>query len=627
VSEFKTSRPRVTKPTPTTKNLDQATTKAGSSGLPSSLAPGQTPAIQDVLYLQRTIGNTATARLLAGQRKTAPMHSPETVQAQEHATRANVALSGQVGFDTPFAAQAAPFIIQRFPTAQAVKDRSDKKSNKSGIGKTIKKTATQKKGPSAYQQVITAVDGYNYVVSNSNVETTQKTRQDTAKAYQTILRNIRTDAEAYIKDHESKGDRPQTVTSFKTLLAESRLEGEYLSEIAGNAYYDNPGPPMTWLTAIQGRARGTSDFVIQVAVSIGLPPSFLRSLPNDTLELINSINILFIKGNARSANEGFTILKTLLPGGTFALVRTSIMRKHLDKLNPELKKTLDNPDFKQKEGGSNQLAGDFGLSNGFDANFIASGTSLERYKRELVATDAQIAAAATTNPDVVAGIRTAAEFIANFKARRKWESENLKLSDYEKLGKHEKAALSAYSFDFKQFNTPLRGDLTPGSDDQEGFSQTNMGMAQNLISALNKLPPYVGDVFRHDQDFPGFLEINRVGGTVSDMAFLSTTREANTLTKIVGSTEPDVLTILQSKTGRFIKPLSNSNSMSHLSKDENEVLFKPGTRFRIIARYDAKQDPTGGFYFPRDMDPKVRTVLSGDALKAQMRIILVKEEV
>jgi hypothetical protein len=264
-----------------------------------------------------------------------------------------------------------------------------------------------------------------------------------------------------------------------------------------------------------------------------------------------------------------------------------------------------------------------GVASGFMAN-----TYLTNFKGKgnLSADDAKINAAAEFDEGVIRGVRTKAQFVRQFKERQQWEQDNVKEKQFAGLEPHEKSAIAAYSMDYKEFSTPLRGDLTAG--EQEGkFNKSQQAKTENLISALNKLPPYTNMVYRHDGDFEGFLDYNRKGATVSDIAFYSTTREPSTLRLVSGSPTPEVLTIITSKTGRFIKPLSSFNTVgSEHTHDENEVLFNPGTRFKVTDSFKATKTAAGDFVFT-NLPVWIQGVLEQDSEKKTIKHILVKEEV
>lgn len=163
---------------------------------------------------------------------------------------------------------------------------------------------------------------------------------------------------------------------------------------------------------------------------------------------------------------------------------------------------------------------------------------------------------------------------------------------------------------------------TPGGANQGGkaaskaLEEGRIPYTKTAISALNKLKPYKGKVFRHAKDFPGYSEVNRVGAIVTDMGFTSSTYLANSLSNRFGT---DIMEIIYSKNGKFIKPIS-------LLSDEDEVLFKPGTRFRVTKRYNADQTKTGAERWS-GLDPDIENDLKKDPYWKSVFMLVVKEEV
>ncbi len=87
--------------------------------------------------------------------------------------------------------------------------------------------------------------------------------------------------------------------------------------------------------------------------------------------------------------------------------------------------------------------------------------------------------------------------------------------------------------------------------------------------------------------------------------------------------------IIQSKTGRFIKPGATWNNLG--VGDEIEVLFKPGVRFKIVKRVDANEvradNGSTTYNWPTNMDGELANVLNQDVEKAKVKIVVKKEEV
>ena len=100
-----------------------------------------------------------------------------------------------------------------------------------------------------------------------------------------------------------------------------------------------------------------------------------------------------------------------------------------------------------------------------------------------------------------------------------------------------------------------------------------------LIAALDRLPPFRGDVYRGTTiPDPRVLEKYRaVGSEVVEDAFVSSSRSA--LKMYIGN----VFFLIESKQGRDISRWS-------ANPEEEEVLFRPGTRFKVLAFEEREDD-------------------------------------
>jgi hypothetical protein len=103
-----------------------------------------------------------------------------------------------------------------------------------------------------------------------------------------------------------------------------------------------------------------------------------------------------------------------------------------------------------------------------------------------------------------------------------------------------------------------------------------------LSSALNKLPPYKGTVSRKAALLAKDLKRYQPGDTIIESGFTSTTFDRYDPTELVtpmrGSNPKlnSVIFKIKSKTGKSIQELTRYN--------ENEVLFPPGTKFKVVSR-------------------------------------------
>jgi len=136
------------------------------------------------------------------------------------------------------------------------------------------------------------------------------------------------------------------------------------------------------------------------------------------------------------------------------------------------------------------------------------------------------------------------------------------LAEY-RLTKLEAAAISSYtSDDYKVINPELR---------KSNPSKAVIAYATMINAALEKLPEFVG-VVKRGVKLPGsVLQTFYVGNVIEFKSFTSTTSFME-----LSSFEYGHRLIIHSKHGRDVEKLSNRN-------EESEVLFKAGTKFRVIA--------------------------------------------
>ncbi len=551
------------------------------SPTPSPENHSTTPAGQ-FLNLQRQIGNRATANLL-GRRNNAP------TQSQNNAA------------------------IQRFPSADEVRARSNKKSNK-------KKLLSN--GLSQYEIVITLIERYNTTAQKMIVGASEAERKAQVAQFEQELDAIGKQASSYVVGHENDEERGKTVESFRQLGQEIVLEKIDLAGIASNGESYNQKPPaqnkINWHDAVAMTARSNAVRrmdIDRLITSLGLPLDFVAALDSNTLDHLVAADKALGDGDAKKSEATFLLLSVSIPA-IWPLIKSALIRKHLDKISPIMAKALspgftyDDPDAKNA----------FGPQPDYLKDDIDEAFKGFEGKHNLGAGKSVIEAEA--NKTFGKGDKATPKHLPgwskDFKKRQAWEKKNVNLDDFRNLPEHEQYALVDYSKGSGKYNAPLRGDLKDMGKDE--ISKT-----LSLISALNRLPPYNGFVYRHDNLFSGFSEANKVGASTTDMAFLSTTKDASSLKKIDGNEgEPEVLIVLQSKTGRFIKPISRFNNF--FSGDENEVLFKPGVRFRITRRFDAANGSAGPANFPKEMDAELKGALEQDVKKNHIKIVLKKVE-
>ena len=144
-----------------------------------------------------------------------------------------------------------------------------------------------------------------------------------------------------------------------------------------------------------------------------------------------------------------------------------------------------------------------------------------------------------------------------------------------KLSPGEAVAIYTYtSDDYKKINGRLIGYQPPANQVEEAQIKI---MTEQATKALAKLDNYVGITKRGDKDFNGADAQFTKDNVFKIKAFWSTG---------VGFSFPGMWQItINGKTGKDVKPISNYPK-------EAEVLFPPGTEFKVIARDDTEAPDT-----------------------------------
>ncbi len=596
---------------------------SGRHNRPPTSNQSKTPVLTaaNILSLQRTIGNQAVQRLIQQQRKPAarpalPARQPEVAAKSETHL-------------VPAVAAETHHSVQRLPSEEEIIKRGN--------------PVTDPLKAITYTFIFKLLNEYN-PKREKFVGVNQPEREAQADLMKKDLKDLTTAADLYINQFKKSKSNQANVQSFNILKAEIEVELKHIKDIVKDKDFDvkateGAGDDVygtednsTWDTVLtnlkpEGKkavieAHGDADLKTNQAgkklKKLGLPEAYIKTLTQPQVDMILITDKALEDGDLGKADTGMTLLKEALPA-TFTLLSGNMMRKNIGKLNPELAKAITKPKYKQK-----------------DQDMIAKG-DLYAHEGEL---DKE-------KKDFAKGFDTQVENFETPKHNKGWVKKNVDFGSYKSLKKHEKSAIFSYSGYFQKFNVPLRGNVSPGEEDaakEEGpgvaenngysdpakkpsgakFSTGSLALTQNLISALNRLPPFKGMVYRHDSNFSGFSQLNQVGATVTDMAFVSSTKDPEALQEISGSGKPEVLSLIKSKSGRYVTP---GSAVQH----ENEVLFKPGTQFKVTKRVDAHEVPAGNGMtkkaWPVRMDSELKTILDIDQEKPKVKIVVKKEEV
>jgi hypothetical protein len=329
------------------------------------------------------------------------------------------------------------------------------------------------------------------------------------------------------------GDLPQGL--------QAREEGEVEAEAeedSGQGQAQGGGGPQTNL-----------DPRMELINRIGFPPAYIQSLSQPDFDLLVKADQALDDGDIVEADKSFALLRTSL-AGVVNMLKGFMMRFHIGNIHPELSKMMDDPNFVATTDQA-QKAQDH--VNDLGKQFFASGkTGDTKYK------------------DVTGTVNT--------------KQQNTADPGFGGLTIQEATAIVGYLSDlYPNYNNPLRMGIgqTAGPN---AFGEQALNLTATAISALNKMTPYAGMVFRHSGIFPGYLEVNQVGGVTPDLAFMSSARTQHGTQG--GENHDSLEVILDTKTGR---------DMEHAAwfSGESEILFKPGTRFRVLARLDLTRMPGG----------------------------------
>lgn len=137
------------------------------------------------------------------------------------------------------------------------------------------------------------------------------------------------------------------------------------------------------------------------------------------------------------------------------------------------------------------------------------------------------------------------------------------------LSRSNAAAISHYTHDSYAINRGLWRD-----------KGTHVDVVKQINNALDRFPNHVGTVFRNvDMSRQSSRDRYEVGNTVTEKGFISTTTKRDT------GFGGDFKFVIHSKTGKQIWGHSNH-------PEEREVMFKSGTKFKVMAKHVAKNGIT-----------------------------------
>jgi len=327
---------------------------------------------------------------------------------------------------------------------------------------------------------------------------------------------------------------------------------------------------------------------IKIIKDIGVPRLTVDKFDERTVNNFYAVVLAFRGGNGKAALDLFETHQAVLKEEA-SLVRSLMKRNQIDKIDPTLAASMNNPNFTMTATAGSQDAINLIKKQAqekihrFEALQAEFTAAQGKLMADLAKPKDQQTLKQSDFPILTGGTAENKEFTqlkaqqGQYKgivdgssiAAKKKEKEFSKFSDSELFG------LMGYTSNlYGAINSPLRFDV----GDDTKFTAGHRALAGSITSALHKLKPYKGTVYKHGGDFPGYASVNVPGAIVSDMAPNSTAK--NQKGPANAGENHEVLEILTSKTGRDV------SNASVFGSGEEEVLFAPGTRFRVIAAFE-----------------------------------------
>ncbi|MBN9386718.1 MAG: hypothetical protein J0I20_01595 [Chloroflexi bacterium] len=353
-------------------------------------------------------------------------------------------------------------------------------------------------------------------------------------------------------------------------------------------------------------------------VEVGLPDSFIKELSdNEYSNLIMAVSMAK-QGKMEIADVYLDNMRKTR-GSAVNLIRSNIVRTHIGKIDAGLAKTMNKSDFKVNDKTAGQSAKFIqGEADQMIKSFNEDEEAFKgKYGEKMANETGQLSTHSSTMKNIgykdaapLANLGYAGQVLQAGQALQtgKPPTEEAKAS-MKSLTPHEMTTLVGYTSNlYGSFSNPLRQNAG-----RRAFKKENLALTETAVSAMNKFKNYVGTVYRHDSIYPGFRELNRPGGVTTDLGFMSTAKEQQAASN--GGTHHEVLIILSSKTGKEI-------GVASIFGGEGEVLFKPGTRFKVIKT--ASKDKVQGW---QNVDPQIQKYLDADGKKDMLEMVVIKEEI
>jgi hypothetical protein len=341
-----------------------------------------------------------------------------------------------------------------------------------------------------------------------------------------------------------------------------------------------------------------------LVANLGLPPEYVEELTLPDVTLLTRADWALGQGDLGTADKALSALRKSMGDGPVNLIKSSLMRRHIGKVNPQMAKVFDDPKYKLVDKGEiaagsakvQSLANDrIGEIDDLSKQY-PRGKPADMDDADFTKIDVKLMEGRMQKP-VLSNLKASAKTMKDAPAGKK---------PLGGLSEEEISAILGYSTNlYGKFNAPLRSGVDKLPADQASLTKL-------AVSGLNKLPAHQGQVFRHGGLFPGYKALNKVGGVMVDMAFLSTAREQSGC--VSAAEQHEVLEVLTCKSGRDI------SKVSAFGAGEAEVLFRPGTRFKVLRVVERAADGS----WP---DPETKAFAEQTSKKAQIQMVIYKAEV
>ena len=161
-------------------------------------------------------------------------------------------------------------------------------------------------------------------------------------------------------------------------------------------------------------------------------------------------------------------------------------------------------------------------------------------------------------------------FAAGYKDRH-WSLGDMKQEEWEAVRAY---TMGGQGTDYRRLNKSLYNRAVKGTA-KKGDDELYDSWRKIIDSGLDRMPDYVGEVRRgvvaYGNALQRAVDFYKPGKTVTEPAYLSTSRTKR------GAFDGTLNFVIKSKTGSNVEKLSNF-------EHEAEVLFKAGTRFKVLAK-------------------------------------------